>query len=207
MIVQKAKSMKREKTVFNMKEEAKKKIKNFTIEVLDFLLGVPEAYFSAFERRSLQSLLNDFPVERELSCANISKLFSNLKNRGYIEVEKTNGQESFRFTNKAKLAIVDKIAERCVSESKHYFISFDIPEDSRIGRDQFRRVLKRLGFRQVQKSLWVANKNFGNLIELAAKEYGVEEYVVYLVSENTNIENFISDALEKKTQPTTIKHK
>ncbi|MDO8444060.1 MAG: hypothetical protein Q7S80_00970 [bacterium] len=180
-----------------MKKESKEKIKNFTVEVLDFLLNIPQALATGFDRGGMYQLMHDFPYEQELTCSKISQIFSNLKNRGYIEVRKHGGQESVIFTNKARLAIVDKIAERSKNENKHFFVSFDIPEDERQGRDQFRRIIKRLGFRQIQKSLWVANKNFGEFVELAAYEYGVENYIVYLVSENTNIDGVILKMFEK----------
>ena len=181
-----------------MKKDSKDKLKNFTVEVLDFLLNIPQAFVTGFDRGGMYRLMHDVSDEQELTCSKISQIFSNLKNRGYIEVKKSNGQESIIFTNKAKLAIVDKIAERSKAENKYYLVSFDIPEDSRINRNKFRRTIKRLGFRQIQKSLWVSNKNLGEFVELAAYEYGVENYVVYFVSENTNIDGIIDKMLTKK---------
>ncbi|PIS07668.1 hypothetical protein COT78_02390 [Candidatus Berkelbacteria bacterium CG10_big_fil_rev_8_21_14_0_10_43_13] len=180
-----------------MKKDSKKKVKNFTVEVLDFLLNIPDALAYGFDRGGLYRLMNDFPYEQTLTCSKISHIFSNLKNRGYIEVKKHNGQESVVFTNKAKLAVIDKIAERSDVDNKYYIVSFDIPERMRIDRNKFRRTIKRLGFRQIQKSLWVTNKNFGEYVELAAYEYGVEKYVVYFVTDNTNISGIIDKMLER----------
>jgi len=180
-----------------MKKDSKKKLKNFTVEVLDFLLNIPDALAYGFNRGGLYRLMRDFPYEQTLTCSKISRIFSNLKNRGYIEVKKHNNQESVIFTNKAKLAIVDKIAKRSDIDGKYYIVSFDIPEKKRIDRNKFRRTIKRLGFRQIQKSLWVANRDFGEYVELAAYEYKVEKYVVYFVTENTNISGIIDKMLEK----------
>lgn len=181
-----------------MEKETKRKIKSFTIDVIDFFLGVPESFIYAFDRKEFYRLLNGRPTEKVFTCNNIAKLISNLKRSGYIEVKKSGDNESIIFTNKARLAIVDRIAGRSGSDGKHRFVSFDIPERLRQNRDQFRRAIKRLGFRQIQKSLWVCDKNIGDLVESATEEYKVTEYVVYIVSENTNIETTISNMFAKK---------
>lgn len=178
-----------------MKNETKDKIKNFTIEVIDFLLGIPESFIYAFDRKEFYRYMSGFSTEKQLTCSNIAHLISNLKQKGYIEVVKTSNGESIQFTNKAKLAVVDRLAMRRKSDGRHYFISFDIPEDFRSNRDKFRRAVKRMGFVQIQKSLWVCDRSIGELVELAAHEYGVEKYVVYIVSEHTDIDAVIKKRL------------
>lgn len=174
-----------------MKKETKQKIKNFTIDLLDFFLGIPESMAYAFDRKEFYRSMNGFPTERQLTCSNIAQLISNLKRGGYIEIKKSESGESICFTNKARLAIVDRLAGRISKDDKFYFISFDIPERLRVNRDQFRRAIKRMGFIQIQKSLWVCDRNVGELVELAAYEYKVEPYVVYIVSTITDIDGII----------------
>ncbi len=181
-----------------MKKETKKKIKNFTLDVLDIFLGIPEAIVYGFDRKEFYRYMHGASHEQELTCKNIAKMIANLKRSGYIEIDKTPKGESIRFTNKARLALVDRIAEKSPSDKKHRFISFDIPERLRTKRDRFRFFIKRLGFKQIQKSLWICHKNVGDLVELAATEYGVSDCVVYIVSENTNIEKTISMMFSKK---------
>lgn len=170
-----------------------KKIKNVTLEVLDFALSIPEALFSSFERKSLNDIFKEAAEERLLTVSNISKLFQNLKREGYIEVLSSEGCESIRFTNKAKLAVVDRLSDRSQKDDKYYLVSFDIPERLRAHRNRFRRVLKRLGCRQIQKSLWVSNRKIGEYVELAADEYKIREYVVYGVIENISIARKIEE--------------
>lgn len=174
-----------------MKEEAKKKIKTFAIEILDFFLGLPENFINSFDRKEFYRLMSGYPTETQLTCSNIAQLIANLKHSGYIKVSKTSRGESIEFTNKAKLAVIDTLADKKKSDGKHYFISFDIPEDLRANRDKFRRAIKKMGFVQIQKSLWVNNKSVGGLIEMAAYEYEVEKYVVHIVSELTDIDGII----------------
>jgi hypothetical protein len=181
-----------------MKTETKNKLKNFTVEVLDLFLGIPESIVNAFDRKEFYRIVNGMPTEKVLTCSNISKLVQSFKRSGYIEIKRSGGQESICFTNKARLAVIDRIAARGEEDEKYRFVSFDIPEKWRARRNQFRSTIKRLGFRQIQKSLWVCNKNIGNLVDIAADEYKVGEYVVYIVAEATNINEAIGEIFTKK---------
>lgn len=107
---------------------------------------------------------------------------------GYIEKE-TNS-ESISFTNKAKLKIVEKLIPD--PDKKIRFVSFDIPESLRKERDQFRRTIQRLGFRKLQKSLWWIDKDVTDFVEMAMIENCVSDYVVYIVSEVTDVDKILS---------------
>lgn len=131
------------------------------------------------------------------SNTKISKNFYELKRNGYIKYDNKN--DSIEFTDKAKIHLIDRISECIKQDDKLRFISFDIPEILKNSRDGFRRAIKRIGFRQVQKSLWVINKNVGKLVEDICKEYGVEKYVTYIVAESTDINNHIHELLKEPT--------
>ncbi len=180
--------------------DKKQKIGNLTIEILDFVLGIPEAIASGFDRKGFYRIMQGMPAEKSLTVSNICKIFHSFKKSGYIEIVSANQNESIRFTNKARLAIIDKLAERHKADNKYCLISFDIPEKFRSSRDKFRRVIKRMGFCQIQKSLWVCDRSVGELVELAAKEYRVSDYVVYIISERTNIDQTIPQLLAKRVR-------
>lgn len=124
----------------------------------------------------------------------LSKSIYQLKRSGYLAFE----GDSVKLTNKAKMKIVDKIAAKSSESKKYHLVSFDIPEIMRTQRDQFRKAIKRMGFKQIQKSLWVTTKEIGDLVEAAAEEYKVEDYVAYFVSEKSNIDKYIAKQLAKK---------
>ncbi|MDO8444133.1 MAG: hypothetical protein Q7S80_01345 [bacterium] len=176
----------------------KKKIVNTTVEVLDFFLNIPEAIIYGFDRKEFYRNLHGYYREQELTVKNISQFLYSFKKSGYVEISEINGRESIRFTNKARLAIVDRLSERVVIDGKYYLVSFDIPERLRTKRDNFRRVIKRLGFRQIQKSLWVSNKNLGEMVGLAAEEYGVEDYIVHAIVESIDIKTTLENMFEDK---------
>lgn len=121
-----------------------------------------------------------------------STLFE-LKRSNYIQGDKN---DSVVLTNKAKIKIIDKIVEERRGDGKTRLISFDIPEQKRSQRDGFRMVIKRMGFRQIQKSLWASKYNLGDLVESAMVKYGVSDYVAYFVADKSNIDAHIAKVLE-----------
>ncbi|MFA6423549.1 MAG: hypothetical protein WCW17_03825 [Patescibacteria group bacterium] len=180
-----------------MKKEIKEKVKNFTLEIIDLFLEIPENFINAFDRKEFYRIINGSPTPKKLTRSNISKILNNLKNNGYIQIEKTSTSESIKFTNKAKLAVIDRLAMKKISENFFCFVSFDIPEEMKINRNRFRRAIKKIGFHQIQKSLWVSNKNLGGFVDLAAEEYGVSDYVVYFISDKTNITDYINNLISE----------
>ena len=130
-----------------------------------------------------------------LSRRQISRMTYELKRQNYIDVSQG---DSIEFTTKAKIKAIDKFIPFDQADHRRRLVSFDIPETKRRERDGFRRAIKNMGFRQVQKSLWVIDKNIGNLVEIAALDFKVEKYVAYFVVEKSNIENHITSILNKK---------
>jgi len=63
--------------------------------------------------------------------------------------------------------------------------SFDVPEDQRRLRNYIRRLLKRIGFKQVHKSVWFCRKNVGDFIAklFVSKFKGDNWFKVYIASE------------------------
>jgi CRISPR-associated endonuclease Cas2 len=95
------------------------------------------------------------------------------------------------------MKIIDSIAIKRNCEKYFHFISFDIPEGMKNERDKFRDLIKRLGFIQIQRSLWVTNQKVGDLVEMSAYECGVEKYVIYILSQKTDIDGIINKMLKK----------
>jgi hypothetical protein len=138
-----------------------------------------------------QSEVSDWGIKK------FTQTLHNLKRSGLVTFNDKNS--SVAYTNKAKLTMIDHFAKQRIGEDCYRFVSFDIPEVLRKRRDAFRRAIKRMGFIQIQKSLWVINKDVSDLVELAAYEYNIEKYVVYLVSARTDIDGIIKKKLIRKS--------
>lgn len=93
------------------------------------------------------------------------KLVSKLKTQGLLKVEDKGGEDFFSITatGKSKLAALESEAQRrlpkvsyeLASSAHPIIISFDIPEKQKRKREWLREVLKRLGLKMVQKSVWI----------------------------------------------------
>ena len=166
-----------------------KNIKKITEVFLEAIYFTMEAVGSVtYGKDSLYRSLKNGPFS-QWSDTQISKKLVAMERTGYL---KHNHQsDSIEFTNKAKIRIIDSISSKHEIDGMYRFLSFDIPEQKRALRDGFRRAIKRLGFKQVQKSLWVCNKNVGDLVEAIIEEYKVNEYITYIISEKSDIDDHI----------------
>jgi DNA-binding transcriptional regulator PaaX len=69
-------------------------------------------------------------------------------------------------TKKGQLKIAPFIAEKLESEAK-LMVIFDVPEDQALKRRKLRQVLKEWRFTQVQKSVWMTDRDYREeLIEI-----------------------------------------
>ena len=179
--------------------EFKKKVRNITIYLLENLFNTMEDLGrAAIDRKEVYRV---FYQDREFEWRDsmIGRWLQNLKQRDLINFEYINGVESIVFTNKAKMKIVDKIALQKNPDNIYRFISFDIPEKMRKQRNQFRTIIKKIGFVRVQKSLWATDCDVTDLVEMASYEYGIEKYVAYIVSSKSDIDGIIYKLLRRQS--------
>ncbi len=69
-------------------------------------------------------------------------------------------------------------------DGKWRIIIWDIPEKRREVRNLLRGKLKKLGFRQFQKSVWGSKKNCTKILRKFIKQIGIEDWVMVIESEN-----------------------
>lgn len=162
-------------------------------------LGLLADYISSKQRDMRQEEVSEYfrNSTKGLGISNrrISRMTYELKRQKYLEVD---DGDSVKLTDKAKIKIIDKFTTTSPYDKKRRLISFDIPETKRRQRNGFRRCIKKMGFRQVQKSLWVCNKNIGDMVEIAVREFEIEDYVAYFVIESSNIDKYINKILVKQ---------
>jgi CRISPR-associated endonuclease Cas2 len=71
-------------------------------------------------------------------------------------------------------------------DKKWRIVIFDIPEDKKIARDTLRRKIKKVGFLELQKSVWVYPYECANLINFMIEFYKIKDFVKYIVAEKIN---------------------
>jgi DNA-binding transcriptional regulator PaaX len=176
------------------------KLKSITQNVLSYLLEMADDFAEiAVSRKGAYNVLQKNFGGADYTHKTFNKTLGNLKSCGYIET-RDNGQ-SIILTNKAKMKLIDQIVLKVPRDHKlRYLVSFDIPENQKVQRNGFRRAIKNLGFVQIQQSLWIIDRNAGELVELASSEYKVEKYVAYFVCIKSNIDSFLNEKLTEKIQ-------
>jgi len=158
--------------------------KNISLFLLENIVNSAEGLVLAFlDQKALWRKIrgDGFVVER------FSERINYLEKQGYIEIDDNN---SIRITNKGRIVRLEK-SINCVKDGKWRLLSFDIPEKQKIQRNKFRRSIKRIGYKQVQKSLWVCPYVKADEIDLLVDEYKIREFVAYFVVEKTDIEDYL----------------
>lgn len=174
-----------------MKKSTKRKIKRkfgeITIDLLEFIARIPTGVVNSFlDQRSLY-----YSIPKDDSILdNFFNHIRNLHSRGYIEIQKDGKNTSIRLTNKGKIKKLESMKTR-IPDGKWRILSFDIPQKMKKIRDQFRRSIKRLGFKQVQQSLWVSPFINADEIDLIIDELKIRQFVAYFVIDKSDIQEHL----------------
>lgn len=176
-----------------MKKETKEKVGEITWEILETITRIPEALIGSFvDHRSFKGL---FPNSKEFLSDKLLDHLRNLKRRGYVELKKINGSTSVRLTTKGKIKNLEN-PNNTKSDGRIRIISYDIPESECRKRQQFCRVIRRIGFLQLQKSLWICQFNKADEIDLVIDELGLRPFIAYFVVYKSNVVDHVKNLLK-----------
>jgi DNA-binding transcriptional regulator PaaX len=109
--------------------------------------------------------------------------------RGLVERIKTNNLEEVRLTNKGRAYFLDqefknlKLKPKKKWDGRWRVVLFDVPEESKRTRDALRHTLKRLGFKEFQKSVFVFPFDCENEINFVINYFDIPEHVYYMRSD------------------------
>ena len=184
--------MKRE--ILKRSIKVKKVVKCASLELLKLIANIAEATAMIADKKALYRYAYGFGWNNQ----ELSRSIYELKKTNYITVDISTSQQSIELTNKAKIKTVEIIAKKLKASEKYRFLSFDIPAKLNYNRNKFRKIIKKIGFVRVQQSLWVINKDVTNLVEAAIYECGIEKYVAYIISEQSDIDGVIKKLLSSK---------
>jgi len=103
-------------------------------------------------------------LKRKKQQREIKLRLAYLKRKKFIQITRQGNRLISALTNKGKVKIFRTQLQN-VSNHKDGTVTlviFDIPESERTSREFLRRFLKDLNFKQLQKSVWISKKDFGN---------------------------------------------
>lgn len=119
------------------------------------------------------------------------RLIRYLKNRGYLNVKDLKNRKAVMITSKGMEKLyktrlkAGKMKKR--SDKKWQMVLFDIPETKKGIREQFRQQLKYLGYRKLQRSIWVCSYDVLESTQQLIKNYKLGRFVRLLLVEEMKI--------------------
>lgn len=126
--------------------------------------------------------------ERNQAKRQFTQFINYLKKKGYIKIKNLEQKEGIILTKKGvekALKAMLRLKERKKrSDDKWQMIIFDIPEKKRQLRDLLRENLQILGYKMLQKSIWVCPYDILKDTERIIREHSLDSYVkLFLIEE------------------------
>ena len=175
---------KRKKSQSTLKKVITSKSGEITLDILECIASIPEALLGSFLNR------NDLYHRYGRPDFLASRFFDHLRSMahtGYVEIKRDNSSCSVCLTKKGKIKLLEE-SHNNLTDGNWRFLSFDIPESQRKIRNQFRRSIRRIGFKQIQKSLWACPFIKADEIDLLIGELNIRKYVGYFSVYKTDLE-------------------
>lgn len=94
------------------------------------------------------------------------------KQQGYI----ANDKNFIKITNEG-LTIVRPFRAKKLKGNSRLMLIFDIPEQQLAKRNKLRRLVKSWDFKQVQKSVWITDRDYEDVVISSLKELGLKKCV------------------------------
>lgn len=177
-----------------MRKKHREKIIDVTTTVLEVLFRFAGATSHAFfDQKSFYNEVNSQGFGRDEISSRVRRLI----NSGHIEAVEESGKRSIRLTRKGNIKRIEKSAD-FAADGKWRFISFDIPEKRRSERLSLRRSLRRIGYKPLQKSLWVCPFNKADEVGLIVSELGLKDFTAYFKIEKTDIEEHLKELFDQE---------
>jgi len=131
-----------------------------TLEILDEILP---NYYRSYKAAKRGLYVGTIKAKKDwkerVAKQRFYSLLNQLKQQGFIERKKVDKSAFWKITEiglkKLKLIQEDKLDYASVSDDKLKIIIYDIPEKEKRRRFWLREALKILGFKRLQKSVWI----------------------------------------------------
>ncbi|MCX6810788.1 MAG: hypothetical protein NTY30_03640 [Candidatus Berkelbacteria bacterium] len=170
------------------------KLKHTTIAILK---GIADVLDEGYELFSFEAYKRSVYYQQGDPRRHTKWYYNNLKSierRGYIQIDRKNN--SIVLTNKGKIKLLENSDEKVI-DGKWRMLSWDIPENLSLKRQQLCRSIRKIGYKQVQKSLWACPFVKADQVDLIISELKLQKYVAYLRVDKTDIEAHLLNLFKK----------
>lgn len=120
-----------------------------------------------------------------------SKMIQRLKQNGYLKTLRIKGEKAAMITPKGieKLFKIElkTMEKKRRKDKKWQMVLFDIPENKRKYRDYFRKALRYLRYKKLQKSIWVCPYDTLKETKEIIKKYNIKPFVELLLIEKVGL--------------------
>jgi len=132
-------------------------------------------------------------INREELRREIKKLY---QSKMVKRSENSDGSTTIVLTNKGKLKALtyrfeDMRIDRKNWDGKWRLVVFDIPERLRLGRDSLRERIKKLGFHELQKSVFVFPYDCKDEVDFLIEFFNIRKYVRFGILEEIDNEKHL----------------
>ena len=157
------------------------------LEILGELLTIPAGEYTM---SNVQKVI--FDTALGIHKKEIQNAIYRAKNHGWLKKNLTLTKEG-----KEKLKnILPVFLPQKEWDKSWYLVIFDIPEKLRGKRNILREKLKKLGFGQLQQSVWISPTNYLSILEKLIFDYQLDHYVIF--SQTNKIGRETSQDLSEK---------
>jgi DNA-binding transcriptional regulator PaaX len=125
--------------------------------------------------------------DRPLKKASFAQALRRLRNKGFVEYI-NESDIVIKLTDEGRiLALWEKVSQlENVWDGKWRIVAFDIPQTHNLTRDLFRKRLKDLNFKMLQKSIWISKSDCTDILRNYVKDLGISKWVSVLEAENVD---------------------
>ena len=197
-----------------MRKEEKKIAVLTTKEILMYLIDFSVLLFTIFDKgRIYRKAIRDYWEWREFDHNRFSKDLYRLKRAKLIHIYHKGKERYVELTPRGfeklrKYSVEEiKISTPKVWDKKWRIVIFDIPNEIRKARDILRERLKRLGFIQLQESVFIYPFKCKKIIDYIAEIYQIKPFLKYVIADIIEgDEELIEEFLDRKIlEPKMIK--
>jgi phenylacetic acid degradation operon negative regulatory protein len=167
---------------YNAEMSSSRTAENLSKDLLQFVLRcVSIGIGSVFGIQRELARLDQPPVSKRTLA---QKLYY-AKRRGYVVVTGNAEAAHYRLEPKGEQKLAQLSFSRIEFSPQSWdglwrIVMFDIPESHRSARDEIRRLIKQIGMRQLQQSVWLTPADCRSEFEQLVTAYGVNEHLVFV---------------------------
>lgn len=165
-------------------------------EILLSLFDLSHGFGALFElRRPLRRKYQDYIKERIEHKRQFARMIYYLRNQKLIKTYYEGKEKFIELTDRGRQRIAKtvmrdefEIKKPQKWDGKWRIVIFDIPEDLKKTRESIRKILKELGFYQLQKSVFIYPFDCIEEIKFIEQTFVIDQYVQFIIAERLETE-------------------